>query len=84
MIPLDPDIETTLGATDYINATYRAPDSAATVNVFAACMRHKPTGQVSIRQRSVCPWVGGKSFRLTPTPYRCRPRSTRISKSIGP
>ncbi|MCK0122084.1 VPLPA-CTERM-specific exosortase XrtD [Loktanella sp. F6476L] len=66
VIPLDPDIETTLGATDYINATYRAPDSAATVNVFAAWYATQTDG-AGIHSPEVCLPVGGwEVFSLDP------------------
>lgn len=66
VIPLEAEIETSLGATDYINATYRAPDSAATVNVFAAWYATQTDG-AGIHSPEVCLPVGGwEVFSLDP------------------
>ena len=55
---LDPDIEKTLGADDYINATYRAPGEAAPVNFFSAFYRSQTEGE-GIHSPEVCLPAGG-------------------------
>jgi exosortase D (VPLPA-CTERM-specific) len=66
VIPLEPEIETVLGATDYINATYLAPDRSASVNVFAAWYATQTDG-AGIHSPEVCLPVGGwEVFSLDP------------------
>lgn len=55
---LDPDIEETLGADDYINASYRAPGEAAPVNFFSAFYRSQTEGE-GIHSPEVCLPAGG-------------------------
>lgn len=56
--PLDREVENVLGADDYINASYRAPDAAAEVNFFSA-FYHKQTEGSGIHSPEVCLPVGG-------------------------
>ena len=66
VIPLDPDVETVLGATDYINATYLAPDQSTTVSFFAAWYASQTDG-AGIHSPEVCLPVGGwEVFSLDP------------------
>ena len=55
---LDPGIENTLGADDYINATYAARGEADYVNFFSA-FYHKQTEGQGIHSPEVCLPVGG-------------------------
>jgi len=55
---LDADVERVLGADDYINATYLAPDAATGVNLFSA-FYHKQTEGSGIHSPEVCLPVGG-------------------------
>lgn len=74
--PLEPDVETVLGATDYINATYLAPDASTTVSFFSAWYASQTEG-AGIHSPEVCLPVGGwEVFSLDPhaislpsTPY---------------
>lgn len=66
--PLDPDVERVLGASDYINATYTAPQSAAPVHLFAAWYATQTEGD-GIHSPEVCLPVGGwEVFSLDSTP----------------
>ncbi|MBB5723631.1 exosortase D (VPLPA-CTERM-specific) [Loktanella ponticola] len=65
-MPLEPDVETSLGATDYINTTYLAPDGATTVSFFAAWYASQTEGS-GIHSPEVCLPVGGwEVFSLDP------------------
>ena len=55
---LDADIERVLGADDYVNATYSAPDHQIPVNFFSA-FYHKQTEGQGIHSPEVCLPVGG-------------------------
>jgi exosortase D (VPLPA-CTERM-specific) len=66
VIPLDPEVETVLGATDYINATYLSPSGTATVSFFAAWYASQTDG-AGIHSPEVCLPVGGwEVFSLDP------------------
>lgn len=68
MTPLEPEVETVLGATDYVNATYSAPDAPAAINVFAAWYATQTEGD-GIHSPEVCLPVGGwEVFSLQATP----------------
>jgi EpsI family protein len=56
--PLDINTERVLGASDYVNATYSAPNEAAYVNVFAAWYVKQTEGS-GIHSPAVCLPVGG-------------------------
>ena len=67
-IPLDPQIETVLGATDYVNITYASPDATGVVNLFAAWYATQTEGE-GIHSPEVCLPVGGwEVFSLDTTP----------------
>ena len=55
---LEPDIEEVLGADDYINATFAAPDGAPPVNFFSA-FYNKQTEGSGIHSPEVCLPAGG-------------------------
>lgn len=64
--PLEPQVETVLGASDYINTTYMAPDGANTVSFFAAWYASQTDG-AGIHSPEVCLPVGGwEVFSLDP------------------
>lgn len=66
VIPLDPEVETVLGATDYINATYQSADTGASVTFFAAWYASQTEGS-GIHSPEVCLPVGGwEVFSLDP------------------
>jgi exosortase D (VPLPA-CTERM-specific) len=66
VIPLDPEIETVLGASDYINATYQSPETGAPVTFFAAWYASQTEGS-GIHSPEVCLPVGGwEVFSLDP------------------
>ena len=68
MEALEPATEQVLGATDYINATYFAPGSAAYVNLFSAWYEKQTEGS-GIHSPEVCLPVGGwEVFSIEPTP----------------
>ena len=56
--PLDPQVESVLKATDYINASYAAPGERRPVNFFAAWYQ-KQTEGAGIHSPEVCLPVGG-------------------------
>lgn len=58
MQTLEPDIERVLNASDYINATYYAPDETELVNFFSAWYEKQTEGS-SIHSPEVCLPVGG-------------------------
>jgi exosortase D (VPLPA-CTERM-specific) len=65
---LDPAVEQTLGATDYLSATYMAPGEASYVNFFSAWYE-KQTEGTGIHSPEVCLPVGGwEVFSLDPHP----------------
>lgn len=74
--PLEPEVETVLGADDYINAVYQSPDETGYVNLFVA-FYNKQTEGSGIHSPEVCLPVGGwEVFNLGPhtvdmsgTPY---------------
>jgi exosortase D (VPLPA-CTERM-specific) len=57
-VPLEPEIETVLGASDYINKTFAAPGAPAHVNFFAAYYETQTEG-AGIHSPEVCLPVGG-------------------------
>lgn len=64
--PLDPAVEKTLGADDYINASYRSPDQPVPVNLFVAFYDKQGEGS-GIHSPEVCLPVGGwEVFSLEP------------------
>lgn len=73
---LDPAIEETLGADDYVNATYRAPGAEAPVNFFSAFYLSQTQGE-GIHSPEVCLPAGGweifrfgqKTVNFPETPY---------------
>lgn len=66
IIPLDPEIEAVLDATDYINATYQSATSHAPVTFFAAWYASQTEG-AGIHSPEVCLPVGGwEVFSLDP------------------
>jgi len=73
---LDPEIEEVLGATDYLNATFRSSAGQASVNMFVAYYHSQTEGE-GIHSPEVCLPVGGwEIFSLEPyeidmgnTPY---------------
>jgi exosortase D (VPLPA-CTERM-specific) len=68
VIPLDPEVEVVLDASDYINATYSHAGEAATVNVFSAWYAKQTEGS-GIHSPEVCLPVGGwEVFSIDPTP----------------
>jgi exosortase D (VPLPA-CTERM-specific) len=65
-IPLEAEVEISLGATDYINAAYIAPDTGATVTLFSAWYATQTDG-AGIHSPEVCLPVGGwEVFSLDP------------------
>ena len=67
-VGLDPAVEETLGATDYVSATYLNPDEAAPVNIFAAWYANQTEGD-GIHSPEVCLPVGGwEVFSLEASP----------------
>ena len=63
---LDADIERVLGASDYLNATFAAPDETGVVNMFVA-FYNKQTEGTGIHSPEVCLPVGGwEIFSLVP------------------
>lgn len=63
---LDPQVERVLGATDYLNATFRAADVPASVNMFVAYYHTQSEGE-GIHSPEVCLPVGGwEIFSLAP------------------
>ena len=67
-LPLEPEVERVLGATDYINSTYGAPGEAAPVNLFSA-FYDKQTEGSGIHSPQVCLPVGGwEVSAIEPTP----------------
>ena len=58
IIPLDAEIETVLGASDYINATFQSADSPAQITFFAAWYASQTDG-AGIHSPEVCLPVGG-------------------------
>ena len=66
IIPLDPEVEAVLDATDYINATYMSPNSPAPVTFFSAWYASQTEG-AGIHSPEVCLPVGGwEIFTLAP------------------
>ncbi|MBM1222517.1 VPLPA-CTERM-specific exosortase XrtD [Ponticoccus sp. SC2-23] len=66
VLPLEPEVEEVLGATDYIHATYAAPGEAASVNFFSAWYEKQTEGS-GIHSPEVCLPVGGwEVFSLDP------------------
>ncbi|MBC7180968.1 MAG: VPLPA-CTERM-specific exosortase XrtD, partial [Roseovarius sp.] len=66
--PLEPEVEKVLGASDYIDITYNAPDAIAPVNVFVAWYEKQTEGS-GIHSPEVCLPVGGwEVFSLDPAP----------------
>lgn len=66
MIPLAPDVEDVLDATDYVNATYTSASSPAPVTFFAAWYASQTDG-AGIHSPEVCLPVGGwEIFTLDP------------------
>ncbi len=67
-LPLDPEVEEVLGATDYINARYGTADHASPVSLFAAWYESQTEGS-GIHSPEVCLPVGGwEVFSLEATP----------------
>lgn len=67
-IPLEPEVEQVLGATDYINARYGSLDHVAPVSLFAAWYASQTEGS-GIHSPEVCLPVGGwEVFSLAATP----------------
>ncbi|MGL4308847.1 MAG: VPLPA-CTERM-specific exosortase XrtD [Paracoccaceae bacterium] len=74
--PLDPDVETTLAADDYLNSSFSDPAETAAVNIFVAFYANQTEGS-GIHSPEVCLPVGGwEIFSLEPhqvampgTPY---------------
>ena len=65
---LEPEVVVSLGADDYINATYQTPGAAASVNFFAAFYENQTEGS-GIHSPEVCLPVGGwEVFSLEATP----------------
>ena len=65
---LDPAVEQTLGATDYLNATYIHPDDGTGVSFFAAWYANQTEGS-GIHSPEVCLPVGGwEVFSLAASP----------------
>lgn len=63
---LDTDIERVLGATDYLNSTFVAPNEAGPVNIFVAFYEKQTEGS-GIHSPEVCLPVGGwEIFNLEP------------------
>ena len=66
--PLEPDVARVLGADDYVNVTYVAPDGSGSVNFFAAWYRKQTEGE-GLHSPAVCLPVGGwEVFSIDPTP----------------
>lgn len=64
---LTPDVAAVLGATDYLNTTYRSPDGAS-VSLFTAWYANQTEG-AGIHSPEVCLPVGGwEVFSIDPTP----------------
>lgn len=64
--PLNPAVEKTLGADDYINATYRSPDQSVPVSFFVAFYDKQGEGS-GIHSPEVCLPVGGwEIFSIEP------------------
>ena len=63
---LEPAVEAVLGATDYLNATYRSVEASAAVNMFVAYYDTQAEGE-GIHSPEVCLPVGGwEIFSLEP------------------
>ncbi|MWD29580.1 VPLPA-CTERM-specific exosortase XrtD [Aquicoccus sp. SCR17] len=63
---LDPEVEEVLAASDYLNATYSAPDGSSYVNMFVAFYQSQVEGD-GIHSPEVCLPVGGwEIFTLKP------------------
>ncbi len=66
MSSLDPQVERVLGATDYLNATFRSAEALSPVNMFAAYYDTQSEGE-GIHSPEVCLPVGGwEIFSLKP------------------
>lgn len=66
--PLDPETETVLAATDYLNAVYAEPGDAPAVNLFVAWYADQTKGE-GIHSPEVCLPVGGWEVSAF-TPHR--------------